>query len=112
MVGFSKLTGFAIAVACLVSPSFAHPGETHDAVAMKREIHARNVMASAAKRSLGACSDSLEARSLLARNIVRRSNVARELRQKRNIKSSMLSCSHCLYLIMLSSCWADCLHRG
>lgn len=94
MVGFSKLTGFAVAAACLISPSFAHPGETHDAVAMKREIHARNVMASAAKRSLGACSDNLEARNLFARNIARRSNVARELRQKRNIKSSTLILIH------------------
>lgn len=97
MVGFSKITGFAIAAACLISSSFAHPGETHDAVAMKREIHARNVMASAAKRSLGACSDSLAARNLHARNIARRSNVARELRQKRNIKSSTLVPIHDIF---------------
>lgn len=89
MVQFSKLTGFAVAAACLVSPALAHPGEVHDAAAIKREIHARNVMASAAKRSLSACSDSLEARNLHARNIARRANVARELRQKRSIKSSM-----------------------
>jgi hypothetical protein len=88
MVQFSKVTGFAIAAVCLVSPAFAHPGETHNAVAVKREILARNAMASAARRSLGACSDSLEARSLHARNIARRANVARELRQKRNIQSS------------------------
>lgn len=97
MVGFSKVIGFAVAAGCLVSPSFAHPGETHDAVAMKREIHARNVMASAAKRSLSACSDSLAARNLYARNTARRSNVARALRQKRNIKSSTLGLYNCLH---------------
>jgi hypothetical protein len=87
MVYFSKLAG-AVAAACLVGSAVAHPGESHDAVKMKREIRARDQMASAAKRSLDACSNSLRAREVKARAVARRAAAAAELRQKRGIKSS------------------------
>ncbi|KAL1967099.1 hypothetical protein VTN77DRAFT_3623 [Rasamsonia byssochlamydoides] len=85
MVHFSKLAGLVAGMACLATQTIAHPGEIHDAAHLQREIQARNVMAAAAKRSLNACADSVEARSLHARNIARRAKVARELRQKRGI---------------------------
>jgi hypothetical protein len=85
MVYLSKL---AVAAACLASSVLAHPGEHHDHAAIKREVKARDQMASAAKRSLDTCSNSLKHRELSARNVARRAEVARDLRQKRNIHSS------------------------
>ncbi|KAF8857728.1 GPI anchored dioxygenase-like protein [Acephala macrosclerotiorum] len=86
MVYISKIAG-AVAAACLASTSLAHPGEVHDAAHMKREVQARNQMASAAKRSLDTCSNSLKHREVAARSVKRRAEVARELRQRRNIQS-------------------------
>jgi hypothetical protein len=90
MVYFSKIAG-AVAAACLASSVVAHPGEHHDAAHMKREIKARNQMASAAKRSIDTCSGSLKARQLNARSAARRAEVARDIRAKRNIQTSKIS---------------------
>ncbi|KAH6683340.1 GPI anchored dioxygenase-like protein [Halenospora varia] len=83
MVYFSKIA----AVAALAASVVAHPGEHHDHQAIKREIVARNQMASAAKRSIDACSNSLKHREVAARSVARRAQVARDLRAKRNIQS-------------------------
>jgi hypothetical protein len=88
MVFISKIAG-AVAVACLASSVVAHPGEHHDAAHMKREIRARNQLADAAKRSLDTCSGSLKARQANSRSIARRAEIARDLRAKRNIQTSM-----------------------
>ncbi|KAJ8062692.1 hypothetical protein OCU04_009214 [Sclerotinia nivalis] len=85
MVQISKLA-FALSAACL-APVIAHPGEHHDHHAIKREIIARDQMASAAKRSLDSCSGSLKHRQLTARSIARRAEAARSLRAKRDIKT-------------------------
>ncbi|TVY43143.1 hypothetical protein LSUB1_G001313 [Lachnellula subtilissima] len=84
MVYLSKI---AVAAACFASSVLAHPGEHHDAHVVRREIAARNQMASAAKRSIDSCSGSLKHREVNARSVARRANIAREIRQKRNIKS-------------------------
>lgn len=86
MVFFFKLAG-AIAAACLLSSAVAHPGEVHDAAQVKREIRARDQMADDAKRSLDTCSSSLKARQLNSRSVARRAEVAREIRQRRNIQT-------------------------
>lgn len=85
MVQISKL---AIALsAAFLAPVIAHPGEHHDHHAIKREIIARDQMASAAKRSLDSCSGSLKHRQLNARSVTRRAEAARSLRAKRDIKT-------------------------
>ena len=87
MVHFSKLAT-AVAAACLASTTIAHPGEHHDLAAIKREIVARNQMASAAKRSIDSCSSSLKHRELNARSIARRAETLHSIRNARGIKSS------------------------
>jgi hypothetical protein len=87
MVYFSKIAT-AVAAACLASTAIAHPGEHHDHAAIKREIVARNQMASAAKRSIDSCSSSLKHRELNARSIARRAETLHSIRKARGIKSS------------------------
>ncbi len=86
MVYISKLA-CAVAAACLAGSVVAHPGEHHDPAAIRREVAARNQMAHAAKRSINSCSSSVKAREVAARSVARRAEVARDLRQKRNIQS-------------------------
>lgn len=86
MVHLSKL--LAVAAACLAAPAIAHPGEKHDPHVVKREIHARDVMAAHAKRSLNACENTSQARELNKRSIARRSQTVKKLRQKRGITAS------------------------
>lgn len=77
-----------MAAACLAEPVVAHPGETHDPHVLKREIHARDVMAAAAKQSLGGCENTLHARELAKRNVARRSRTVQQLRKKRGVTAS------------------------
>lgn len=86
MVFISKLAGVA-AAACFASTVLGHSGEHHDHQAIKREVKLRNQMASAAKRSIDSCSGSLKHREVSARSVKRRAAVARDIRQKRNIKA-------------------------
>ncbi|KAH8817978.1 Intradiol ring-cleavage dioxygenase [Hyaloscypha sp. PMI_1271] len=86
MVYFSKLAT-AVAAACLATTAIAHPGEHHDHAAIKREIVARNQMASAARRSIDSCSSSLKHRELSARSIARRAETLHSIRNARGIKS-------------------------
>ncbi|KAE9375224.1 aromatic compound dioxygenase [Stipitochalara longipes BDJ] len=86
MVYFSKLAT-AVVAACLASSAVAHPGEHHDHAAIKREVVARNQMASAAKRSIDSCSNSLKHRELNARSIARREETLHSIRKARGIKS-------------------------
>lgn len=87
MVYFSKLAGVVAAV-CIASTVVAHPGEHHDHAEIKRQVKARDQMASAAKRSLDTCSSSLKHRELNARSLARRAEVVRDIRQKRSITTS------------------------
>ncbi|OJJ32504.1 hypothetical protein ASPWEDRAFT_140372 [Aspergillus wentii DTO 134E9] len=80
---FSKLL-----LATLVTPLFAHPGEKHDPHAVKREIHTRDVLASSGKRALDACSTTLGARHLHAKNVKRRAQTVDSLRKKRGITAN------------------------
>ena len=75
----------------MISTSISHPDQSHNAAAVKREVHTGGLMASAGKRSLKACADSIETRTLNSRNVGRRASIVRELREKRSIKSSKLS---------------------
>lgn len=90
MVYFSKIAS-AVTAACLAASAVAHPGEHHDHMAVKRQVRERDQMASAAKRSIDSCSGSLKHRQVAARSVARRAQVARDLRQQRNIKSSKRS---------------------
>jgi hypothetical protein len=78
----------AVAAVCLAAPAVAHPGEKHDPHVVKREIHARDTMAAAAKRSLGGCENSLHARELNKRSVARRARTVNQLREKRGITAS------------------------
>jgi len=78
MIYFSKLVS-AVAVVCFASTTLAHPGEHHDHLAIKRQVQTRDQMASAAKRSLDSCSNSLKHRELNARSIAKRAETARAL---------------------------------
>ncbi|KAF2092201.1 aromatic compound dioxygenase [Saccharata proteae CBS 121410] len=84
MVYFPKIAG-AVAAAALSASVIAHPGEHHDHDEVKRTIAARDHHAANAKRSLDACSNSLKHRELAARNVARRSQLVKDLRQKRGI---------------------------
>ncbi|KAL2787100.1 Intradiol ring-cleavage dioxygenase [Aspergillus keveii] len=78
--GFLTLTAATLAL--------AHPGEKHDPVALKRDIHARDVQAIKARQALDACSNSNEAVQLNQRNIARRAQTTRELRKNRGITAN------------------------
>ena len=92
MVQLSKV--LAVAAACMAAPAVAHPGEKHDPRVVKREIHVRDAMAAAAKRSLGGCESSLQARELNKRNVSRRSRTVNQLRKKRGITGGTHVISH------------------
>lgn len=87
MVQLSKF--IAVAAACLAAPAVAHPGEKHDPHVVKRELHARDYAAAAAKRSLAGCENSLHARELAKRNVARRSQKVQNLRKKRGVTARM-----------------------
>lgn len=78
----------AAAAAVALSPTLAHPGEHHDASLVKRQIQARNAMATYAKRSLGSCAGTPMHRQLMERAVLRRAEAARKLRSKRGISGS------------------------
>jgi hypothetical protein len=69
---------------------YAHPGEKHDLVQVKRQIDARGLRAAAAKRSLSSCQNSLQHRDLMQRSMARRAYALNELREKRGIATSTL----------------------
>ncbi|KAI1379423.1 aromatic compound dioxygenase [Hypoxylon crocopeplum] len=76
-----------IAFAALASYAAAHPGETHDAHQMKRELVARDYAAQVGARSLAACSNSASAQALKARSIKRRAEAVKKIREKRGIQA-------------------------
>ncbi|KAL0259641.1 hypothetical protein SLS55_005378 [Diplodia seriata] len=84
MVNITKFTGAAVAAGLFASAA-AHPGEHHDHHAVKREISARAVRASAAKRALDNCNSASKHQALTARSHARRAQIARDLREKRGI---------------------------
>ncbi|KAF3011104.1 hypothetical protein E8E13_011344 [Curvularia kusanoi] len=88
MVNFATIVSSAIAASSLVGSVSAHPGEKHDLMHVKRQIDARQLRATAAKRSLESCQDSLEHRSLMQRSHIRRSEALKDLRNKRSIDSN------------------------
>lgn len=93
MVQISKITG-ALTAAALFASAGAHPGETHQHDVVKRQIAAREHLASHSKRALDNCANSPRSKQLKARSIARRAQVAQELRQKRGITASMYSHNH------------------
>ncbi|KAH6644995.1 Intradiol ring-cleavage dioxygenase [Truncatella angustata] len=82
MVAFSK-----VFIATAVGFATAHPGESHSANHVKREIVARENAAHAAARSLASCGNSAGAQALKARSVQRRAEALKSLRQKRGIKA-------------------------
>jgi aconitase A len=105
MVYFSKIAS-AVAAAWFVGCTVAHPGEHHDQTAVKRQITERDQMASAAKRSIDSCSNSLKHRQVAARSVARRAQAARDLRQQRNIKTSTAPSSMLSYFFLTVYCRA------
>jgi hypothetical protein len=88
MVNFASIFSGAIAATSLISSVVAHPGEKHDHAKIKRDIDVRGMRAAAAKRSLGACENSLKHRDLMQRSMSRRAAALNKLRQKRGISVS------------------------
>lgn len=80
-----RFTGLLTLTAATLA--LAHPGEKHDPVALKREIHARDVQAIRARQALDACSGSADAIQLNERNVARRAQTTRNLRQQRGISA-------------------------
>ncbi|KAK4124355.1 aromatic compound dioxygenase [Parathielavia appendiculata] len=78
---------FKLSVAVLAAVGVAHPGDSHDAHHLKREIVARDHAAKMAARSLGACANSETARALKQRSVVRRAEKVKSLRNERGIKT-------------------------
>ncbi|KAL1634442.1 hypothetical protein SLS58_010683 [Diplodia intermedia] len=76
----------AVAAATLV---VAHPGEHHDHAQVKREVVARDALASKQGRSLSKCAGSLKARALHERAVARRAATAEQLRKKRGINTAV-----------------------
>lgn len=93
----------ALAAVCFAATAIAHPGEHHDHNLIRRQINAREHHAHKAKSSLDACAGNLKAREVTARSIARRAEVARSLRQKRGIASSMFLLSYAMYYQSLTS---------
>jgi hypothetical protein len=62
---------------------FAHPGEDHDHV--KREAEELNVFSKRSLDLLSRCADSLSARALQEKNLVRRTAIAKALLKERNL---------------------------
>jgi hypothetical protein len=87
MVNFAPIVSGA-AAASLLGIVVSHPGEYYDMDHIKREIDARQGHAAAAKRSLGACQNSIKHRDLMSRSTARRAHVLNELREKRGIQAS------------------------
>ncbi|OJD34363.1 aromatic compound dioxygenase [Diplodia corticola] len=76
----------AVAAATLV---VAHPGEHHDHAQVKREVFARDVLASKQARSLSKCAGSLKTRALHERAVARRAATAERLRKERGITKAV-----------------------
>ncbi|KAL3480842.1 Intradiol ring-cleavage dioxygenase [Aspergillus californicus] len=81
-----RFTGFLTLTAATLA--LAHPGEKHDPAAIKREIRARDAQAIRARASLDSCSASDAAVQLNQRNVARRAQTTRELRQRRGITAN------------------------
>jgi hypothetical protein len=90
MVKFASILAGATVATSLVSTVYAHPGEKHDLVQVKRQIDVRGLRAAAAKRSLSICQNSLQHRDLMQRSMIRRSNTLHDIREKRGIATSMI----------------------
>ncbi|KAI1090153.1 Intradiol ring-cleavage dioxygenase [Rostrohypoxylon terebratum] len=76
-----------LALAALAGYAVAHPGETHNAYHMKRELVARDNAAQLGARSLASCSNSAASQALKKRSIKRRANAVKNIRQKRGIQA-------------------------
>lgn len=84
MVGFSKIaTGLTLAAGAI-----AHPGEHHSNDHIKREIEVRDLTAEIGARSLGACANSATARRIKQRNIQRRADTVKAIREARGITAN------------------------
>lgn len=84
MVNFSKLST-AVLAASLLSTSLAHPGEHHDVAHIKRELQAREILATRAANSLSKCAESAKFRALKKRAVARRSAAVERLRKARGL---------------------------
>ncbi|KAI1767374.1 aromatic compound dioxygenase [Hypoxylon sp. FL1150] len=82
MVTFTNL-----ALAALAGYAAAHPGESHSAHHMKRELVARDNAAQVGARSLNSCSSSAASQALKARSIKRRAEIVKNIRKKRGIQA-------------------------
>ncbi|KAE8146972.1 Intradiol ring-cleavage dioxygenase [Aspergillus avenaceus] len=80
---FSKLLTLSAATLAL-----AHPGEKHDPKALKREIQARDALAIRSRRALEACANTDYAKQLQKRNVARRAQTVRKLREARGINAN------------------------
>lgn len=66
-----------------------HPGESHDADKLDREMKIRAYMAEAQARELGQCEGSFDAVARTERAIERRTNTVQRLREERGLTNSM-----------------------
>lgn len=80
-----SLTAISLLMAASSSLVAAHPGEVHDAATVKREIELSKSIAASHKRSLAKCSNTVAARALRERAVVRRAEKAKALRAARGV---------------------------
>ncbi|KAI6087986.1 aromatic compound dioxygenase [Hypoxylon rubiginosum] len=76
-----------LALAALAGYAAAHPGESHSAHHMKRELVARDSAAQIGARSLNSCSSSAASQALKTRSIKRRAEIVKNIRKKRGIQA-------------------------
>ena len=89
MVHLSKLAA-GLSAFSAIAPVLAHPGETHDAEHVKRELRIRDHIALHSKRSLAACDNSLKSRALKERALARRAATAKALREERGLPTNSM----------------------
>ena len=88
MLSLKELLTFALTGLCLLSVTFAHPGETHSAEKTMKNIAAREVGMRHSKRLVEKCTASPKHQALRAKAAARRAMTAQVLREKREIVHS------------------------
>lgn len=85
MVSLVQLaTGFALAARVVT----AHPGEHHSNEHIRREIDVRDAQAAHGARALSQCSNSATARRVKQRNVQRRADKVKAIRESQGIKAN------------------------
>ncbi|TGJ84472.1 hypothetical protein E0Z10_g4291 [Xylaria hypoxylon] len=85
MVSFRVLS-----LAALCGASLAHPGEHHDALKRRRDLHHNELVIRNAEAALAKCKSSANGQTMARRAALRRAVKAAELREKRDIEHTRM----------------------